>query len=142
MGTTFRAFLTCSNATPQDRQNYARVRAWLLAWMGSWLLATMAIKFGWLPGGAWAVTVTLATALLGVGSIFAYTRFLRNADELRRKIELDALALAFGVGVVSGLTLWLLQRADSTADVDILTVVSLMLVANGFGSFLGHRRYS
>jgi len=112
--------------------------------MLSFLAITAAVRFAWIPTGPVAITLSLICAVFGIVALFAYRHFLREADELRRKIELESLGMALGAGVVGGITLWLLQRAELNlvANADILTVVLIMLFANGIGNILGQRRYS
>src|ERR1044072_5487938 len=71
---------------------------------------------GWGPaahphGGALAAL----TAVPGLVGIRAYIRFLREADELLRKIQLEALAIAFGVGVLFMMTRRLFARLRGPA---------------------------
>lgn len=74
----------------RDRRNQWQ----LLGWIFAWVLANAAISRGWVPGGAPAFTVILCHVLLGGAMMLAYRRFLQNADELQRRIQLEALALA------------------------------------------------
>ena len=46
----------------------------------------------------------IGNSLFGIATVLAYRRFLQETNELRRKIEVEALALAFGVGLVGGLS--------------------------------------
>ena len=55
---------------------------------------------------------TLATVPL----IVSYMRFLRGADELTRKIQMDAMAVGFAAGSVARLVSPLLQRWAETGD--------------------------
>ena len=144
MEPTRTSILSCAPGTPRDRKNMARVHRWMLTWMLTFLAITAAVKFEWIPTGPVAIVLTLVCGAFGVVTLIAYRHFLREADELRRKIELEALALALGAGLVGGITLWLLQRAELAlvAEADILTVVLIMMLANGLGNFLGQRRYS
>ena len=54
---------------------------------------------------------SIGTAFVGLGWIVSYLRYLRHADELMRKIQLDAMALALGGCFVAGFTLLLLGSA-------------------------------
>lgn len=128
--------------TPRDRRNQVRVLGWMFAWMGTWLGVNAAISYDWLPPGAPAIAATALPTLIGLGMLLAYRRFLVEADELRRKIELEALALAFGIGLVAGLSYWLLERAGGVAEVDLLSLVVLMIFIYGAGVLFGQRRYS
>lgn len=138
-GTT--AWGSCQG-TEVDRRNNRRVRLWTLVWMGSWLAVVAAVSFELIPQGPLAVTLTVLTALPGVVALAAYRRYLMEADELRRKIELDALAWAYGIGVVVGLGYWLLERAHPAVEADLMWVVTLMLFTQGIATWIGCRRYS
>ena len=74
--------------------------------------------------------------------IVVYRRFLREADELRRKIELDAFALAAGVGVVGAVTYRLLEQAGAIGETDPVHVVVTMVVAHTISVVVGERRYA
>ena len=131
------------HTSPKDRANQFRVTVWSLLWVVSWLGTTLAIVNDWLPSGPPVVLLTAVSALIGVGMISAYRRFLRQADELRRKIELDALALAVGVGLVGGVAYELLSRAEMVAG-GRRFMVAMMLICLTYvmGVVFGIRRYT
>ncbi len=133
--------IACSG-TATDRRNKRRMRAWLLSWMGSWLAIIMALRFDWLPQGLLATTLTILSAVLGLFALAAYRRFLLEADELHRKIQLEALAAAVGIGVLGGLTAWLLVLTGALESFDGLWIIVAMLFSHGIGVFIGQRRYS
>jgi ABC-type tungstate transport system substrate-binding protein len=130
------------HATPRDLRNSRRILYWLIAWMATWLGANLAVSYDILDQGLPATLAASVSLGLGIGCVFAYRRFLREADELRRKIELDALAVAFGVGVVGGLSYWLFGRAGAVGEVDLLMVFVAMMVTYSFSVFVGQVRYS
>jgi len=85
--------------TPRDTQNYKVFTAWMIAASIDFAAATILIDGKFIPSIAgWALTA--AAIVLMLFTIRAYISFLRQADELLRKVHLDALALAFGMGVV------------------------------------------
>ncbi len=131
---------TCAGPR-RDRQNQVRVTLWALAWALSFTGVTLGIKREWWPfGGTLAGVVT--TALLGIATVWAYRRFLDQTDELRRKIEVEALALAFGVGAVGGLSYWLLAVSGAVPALGFAYVFVAMIVTHPVGVLLGGRRYS
>lgn len=142
MESTGRPFWRHCDTTPQDRRNQRRVLLWMSAWTVSWLGVNAGIKFDWLSPGAPAIGAAVLSTALGVGWVLAYRRFLRDADELRRKIELDALALAVGVGVVGAVAYWLLEMAGAVAETDLLNIAVLMIFTHTAGVLLGRRRYA
>lgn len=88
--------------TGADRRNNLRILAWTFAWAVGYTVAAQALKRNLggfdLEVGTWrAWGVAMAPNLLAVGVVLAYFRFLRMADELVRLIQLQALALGFGV---------------------------------------------
>ena len=125
----------------RDRRNQRRILLWALLWTISFLAVTLVIKKDWLPFG-----VTLAgvagNALCGIATVLAYRRFLSETDELRRKIEVEALAFAFGAGIVGGLTYWLLVVRGAVPGTGFAYVFAAMLLAQSAGVLIGRRKYS
>jgi hypothetical protein len=73
--------------------------------------------------------------------LVAYVAFLRDADELQRKIQVEALALGFGAGLVAMHGYRLLERAGM-ARLDVNDLGIVMVVAFVTGIVFGRRRYS
>jgi drug/metabolite transporter (DMT)-like permease len=128
--------------TPRDRRNQQTMLIWLFIWMLAWVAANITIKEDMATSGVPAVAAVALPALLGVVVIFAYWKFIREADELQRKIHLDALALGFGIGVVGALTMHLLARLEVISAQDISTIGAVMMVAYSIGVLLGTRRFA
>jgi hypothetical protein len=140
METRRRWYQNPCHTTERDRRNQRRVIAWSLAWTLCWVVGALAIDNGWWDATAAGVAAAVLSALLGVALLLAYGRFLREADELRRKIEVEALALAFGVGLVGGISYWLLGASGIVAEAEILHVIVLMIVTHSLGILIGSRR--
>lgn len=140
METPRRWFRNPCHTTERDRRNQRRIIAWSLAWSVCWVTGALAIDNGWWSAGAAGAAAAALSALLGVGLLAAYRRFLREADELRRKIEVEALALAFGVGLVAGIVYWLLGESGIVAEAEILHVLVLMIFTHSAGILVGFRR--
>jgi hypothetical protein len=80
-----------------------------------WLVAYFTVRF-WLeanPGLAESTRLALALVPVPLFSIFvwSFVRSVRRADELERRIQLEALAIAFPLGLLLLTTLGLVQRA-------------------------------
>jgi hypothetical protein len=129
-------------ASPErDRHNQRRIILWSLVWALAFVAVTLGIKKEWLSFGATLAGV-IGTSLFGVATLLAYRRFLRETDELRRKIEVEALALAFGVGLVGGLTYWLLVVSGVTPATGFGFVFGAMILTHPLGVLIGCRKYS
>ena len=131
-----------NKAYSKGRVSEAKVAYWGLAWV----LATAGAAFG--PELLWGygtlmTSVAVATQLaLGFGMIWAFKGVLLAMDELQRLIQLEALSLAFGVGVVVGLSYELLEDVKLiTFEPEISHLIMLMSLTYMFGLFLGNRHY-
>lgn len=102
----------------------------------------LAIENDWIGSDALALAATIGVTVLGMGVLLAYHRFLSTADELMRKIQLDALALTVGVGVVSGFSYTLLESAGIVAEAEAMTLIMVMVVAYIAAVVVGQRRFS
>jgi hypothetical protein len=94
-------------------------------------------------GGLKWVIAALPVALL-VPTLLAYLRFLRQAEELARKIQMEGAAMGFWVGVASSVGYILLDRAGMPRpDPSIILAVMFCVMALGFGvgQVLASKRY-
>ncbi len=130
------------HTTENSRRNELRTALSTLIWVGSWLLVLKAIKSEILTPGPLAYAAILATIALGVITVISFIHMLREADELQRKINLDALAFSVGVGVVGGLTSQLLTVVGLVPEDAFTYIITAMMVSYSLGVIIGHRRYS
>ena len=115
-------------------------------WTAAWLLTMALANFGprfiwnfneWLTG--LAILLNLA---VGFGMILANKRHLQGLDELQQKIQLEAMALSMGVGLIVGLGYSNLDVTNLiSADAEISHLVILMGLTYLLGIFLSHRKY-
>ena len=127
--------------TARDSRNQRRYNLWVLAAALAYVGATAALRWResipaalpWLLAGvAW---------LLAILAIRSYLVFLREADELLRRIQLEALGLGFGSGAVVAFLYPLLEGLGAPKLDGYATAVVMMLSWSA-GSWLGARRYS
>jgi hypothetical protein len=131
-----------NKAYSRDRVSTAKVAYWGLAWV----LATAGATFG--PELLWGYG-TLITSIgiaiqlaLGFGMIWTFKEVLLAMDELQRLIQLEAISLALGVGVVVGVSYELLEDIKLiTFQPEISHLIILISLTYSFGLFLGNRRY-
>lgn len=125
----------------RDRSNQLRVLLWSITWALSFAVVTHGIKNEWLSSSGGFAGV-IAIAIVGLATVLAYRRFLDGTDELRRKIEVDALAFAFGLGVVGGMAYWQLVVSGAAPATGFVYVFAAMLFTYSAGVLIGHRKYS
>lgn len=127
--------------TARDGRNYMRFAYWMLSSLVVFSVATILFKREILRPGFIAWTLSLAAVVLMSAAVWAYVHFLRNADELLRKVHLEALALAFGVGAVVMMGYRLAERLGAP-NLDINDPLLVMMVTWLGGQWAGTRRYA
>ena len=130
------------DSTAQTKKNTIRLFFWSVAWV----LATAGASFG--PKSLWEFN-TLPTILgvlvhigIGFGMIRMFKQYLLGLDELQRKIQLDAMALSLGIGLVIGSSYELLEDIKLIPfEPEIPHLLILMSLTYVVGTVLGHRKY-
>jgi len=141
----------CSGqATAQDRRNLRRINYVLFAWIAIFI-ASLIVMEG--PGdGSLAVSgaALAAVTLAFIPVIFAYRRFLAEADELTRLIQVRAMAAGFGAGVFTAFTQGFVERVDSLLPSisalnielhDLFSPLTVMVATYTVTILLEQRRY-
>lgn len=135
-----RPWLICGDSTPRDRRNQLRVLAVLLCWAAGSIGVSVLIRRGVLTPGPLAWAVAAVPLLLGFGVLVAYARFLREADELQRLVQLQGLALGFG-GTFFTMATWKLLARLGAPPLELDDLGMVMAVFYALGSLLAWRRY-
>ena len=134
-----------TSGTGSLRERTRRITVKLFCWTSAWVVTLAIATFG--PHFVWTSKAMTLVAILvnlaaGAGMILANKDHLENLDEMQRKIQLEAMALALGVALVAGLAY---STADTTDlipfDAEIGLLVFLVTAAYGLGLLLGYRRY-
>ena len=144
---------TC-DITAQTKKNTLRLFFWTVAWVlatAGWAgISTSAVfeqiaigsknlfNFKTLP----IIIAVLVHIGLGLGMLRAFKQYLLGLDELQRKIQLDAMALRLGVGLVLGSRYELLEDIKLIPfEPEIPHLIILMSLTYCIGIILGNRRY-
>jgi len=131
----------CRAYTPQDSRNLKIFNWWSIGTAIAFAGTTLLLAGHWIERGpiAWGLAIlSVAAAFMMVRS---YMVFLRNADELLRKIQLEGLALGFGAGALFMLGYRLFERLGAP-KLDMVDPLPVMVVFWAVGQYIGHRRYS
>ena len=126
----------------QIKKNTVSLAYWTGAWLVSMALAAFGPKLLWDQDTVFTVLAIGVNLVVGIGMILANKRHLQGLDELQKKVTLEAMALALGVGLVGGLSYSLLDTSNiisSHAQISHLVIlISLTYLA---GIIVGNRRY-
>jgi hypothetical protein len=134
--------VSCTDAyTPRDSQNLRVFSIWTMAAAVSFATATILIGERIIDRGVLAWSLAGLTLLLSLLAIRSYLIFLRAADELLRRIQLEGLALGFGAGAVFMMSYRLFERLGAP-KLDSNDPFIIMAVFWALGQYIGMRRYS
>jgi hypothetical protein len=118
----------------------------LACWTGAWVAATALMTFG--PKFFWnksVVLTLLAVGLnigVGVGMVLANKNYIAELDELQRKVQVNALAIGLGVGVIAGIPYSVLDMYDVIPfKAEIGHLIMLMGLAYSASFLYGAWRY-
>lgn len=89
-----------------------RLALWVGAWAATLALATFGPRHLWESNEAASWAAIVVNLVIGIGAIIANARYLREIDELQRKIMMDAVAVTLGVGWVGGFAYVAASSAD------------------------------
>jgi hypothetical protein len=128
-------------STDADQRSQIWIVVWSLGWVASFLAVDVGIDRGWIDGDAGFIAATAIVTVIGVGWLTAYLRFLRHADELVRKVQLEAMAMAVGVGFVVGFGV-LLLAAGGLVEAQVTVLLEVMAATYVVALVFGRRRYS
>ena len=130
-----------NNWTLQSKRNTRRLMIWTFSWTLSVALATFGPMFIW-GNSTITVLVILLNIGLGVGMILANKIYLKGLDEMQQRIQLEAMAISLGVGLVGGIAYTLLDITNLISqDAEISFLIILMGITYMLGIVVGQIRY-
>ncbi len=118
----------------------------LFYWTAAWVLTTALVNLGtefiW-PSNKLSIGLSiLLNVIIGFGMILAIKRYLKGLDEMQQKIQLDAMALSLGVGLVVGLGYSSMAQTNLIPfDAEISHMIMLMSITYIVGIIAGLRKY-
>ena len=131
-------FGTFSPRTPAGKRYWVQGTCALVAMVAAMMVASALRKHN--SNASWGTWVVLLPVVPVLYMALAFSRYLRNLDELSRKIQLEGLALAFGGTFLVVFGYGLLQVHGFAAP-NWLYVWCLMCLLHGVGIAVAARRY-
>lgn len=126
----------------KNTRNSIRLAAWTAAWVLTMAVASMGPDLLWQSRGIPTLAAILVNLAIGIGMIMAMGRYLKGLDELQQKIQLEAMGLSLGVGLVAGMAYVNFDQSGLIAShADISHLVMLMAVTYIVGIVAGSRKY-
>lgn len=130
------------NWETQIKKNTFKLSIWSAIWTGSMALATFGPKFIWDKNVTLTVLAVLLNAIFGIGLILANIKHINALDDLQKKIQLDAMGVALGTGIVGGLSYTLLDITNLISnDAEISYLVMFMSITYLISLIIGQKRF-
>ncbi|MCP4884875.1 MAG: hypothetical protein GY908_13925 [Flavobacteriales bacterium] len=127
----------------QIKKNTKNLAIYTALWTISMAVATFGPKFIWGENKTLTFLGVLLNAIFGVVMILANIKHLKSQDELQKKIQLEGMAIALGVGIVGGLSYSLLDTTNLIAqDAEISFLVILIALTYLASVLIGYKRYA
>jgi hypothetical protein len=124
------------------KKNVRHLAYWTWSWVLTMAIASFGPKFIWNDNSIISVLFILINTIIGIGMILMNRKYINGLDEMQRKVNMDAMAIALGVGVVGGLSYSMLDIANIISfDAEIGHLVILIGVTYIIAIAVGNIRY-
>lgn len=124
------------------RKNTMHLAYWTLGWVITLAIVAFGSKFIWDYNYFISVLFILLNTIVGIGMILTNRKYINGLDEMHRKLSIDAMAIALGVGVVGGLSYSMLDVTNVIShDAEIGFLVMLMSITYLIAIIVGKVRY-
>ncbi|MDQ7048960.1 MAG: hypothetical protein Q9M92_05220 [Enterobacterales bacterium] len=119
----------------------------LFLWTFAWLCTTALVKFGskylWDYDTYLSAAAVILNIVVGSLMILMNKRHLDSSDEMMKKIQLDAMAMSLGIGLVLGLSFQQLEAVKLISfQPQIAHLVMLMSIVYALAVLFGRRKYA
>lgn len=126
----------------RHKKNVVALAYWTLAWLVTMALAVFGPQFLWGSASTPTIIAIVVNLLAGIGMIVANKNHLQGLDELQQRIQLEAMALALGVGLIVGLAYSTMDITNLISyDAEISHLVILTSLTYLAGVLMGRRKY-
>jgi hypothetical protein len=138
--TWWQAALLIRGQTATDQRNIGAIWVWSLLWAAGFIAVMFAFREFPDAVGSFAWLLAMIPILLGIQTVRVHLRFLREADEFTRKIQLEGIAIGFGAGAIFCFSYPMLQHVGAP---ELPTAFAIVPLALGWavGSFTVAARY-
>lgn len=126
----------------KNTKNTLVVFYWTIAWISTTALVKFGTEYIWQSNKLFTGLAILLNVVIGFGMVLAVKRYLMGLDEMQQKIQMDAMALSLGVGLVIGLGYQSMGQTNLIPfDAEVSHMIMLMSLTYIVGIFAGLRKY-
>lgn len=126
-------------ATATDLENNKRLSLLSIAWAFTIVVASALLsRLDLAPPLEWLLV--LSPTVVAFFVLRAYLKFLRMTDEMQRRIQIEGLAVGFGVGYAFAIA-YLVAEAAGAPPLNLAILVLVMTLGWVGGNFFAVKRY-
>lgn len=130
-----------TSISQHSNKHVIRLGLWTGAWVISMAIASFGSQFLW-ESRALTYAAVITNLGLGIGVILVNIRYLKTLDEMMQQVQLEAMGLSLGIGVIAGLSYALLDTTNIIAsDAEISHLVMLISIVYIVSLIINIRRY-
>lgn len=133
--------IACKGLPARDIRNANLVNLWIFAWAVTLAVISFLSQYEWYSSLLPIIIGFVVNTGIGIGLIFSYRRFLKDLDEMERKIQLESLALSVGVTLAGFSSYSILDKADILPTLDPAYLIIIMSFTYMAGLIIGRIRY-
>ncbi len=138
--TWWQAALMIRGQTETDQRNLRAIWMWSVVWGAAFSAVATALPALTQVQGPFAWLLAAIPIIVSVPTVRAYLRFLREADEFMRKVQLQGIAIGYAAGFVFCFVYAVLERAGAP-ELPMMLALVPMSIGWAAGSFLVAARY-
>lgn len=126
----------------ENKQNTIQLALWTLCWVLATALVAFGPKFIWDYQSTFTIVAITLHIGLGIKMVLVARKQIFALDELMQKIQLNAMALSLGVGLIVGTSYEMLEDIRLISfEPEISHLIIIMTFAYMAGLLLGRRKY-
>ena len=131
----------------QHRQNISKATRKLFIWTLAWLIALAIASFGnallWSDNKPLTLLGLVGCSAVGVGMLYANANYLKSLDELQAKLQIQAMGMTLGVGLLFATGLPLLNKLGVlSTSLNISALLVFMSLSYMAALIVLNRRYA
>jgi hypothetical protein len=131
------------NLGSRTKRNTKRLLTWTVLWVLSLAILQFGPKLIWDFNMAFTTMAILTNLAIGLKMILVNKDHLSGLDELQRRIQLDAMAISLGAGLILGVTYETLEDIKVIMfEPEISHLIMAMVAVYIISILLGNRKYA
>jgi drug/metabolite transporter (DMT)-like permease len=133
--TWWQAALMIRGQTKAEQRNIRSIWIWCVVWTAGFAAVTTALEAFPQLRGPFVWLLAIIPIALSFPAVLACLRFIREADEFMRKVQLDGIAIGFAAGIVFCLGYYMLEHVGAP-HLPIVVATVPLIFGWAIGSFI------